>query len=120
MDKERVKANRANYKKNNKKKKPRPHKWRLPEANENGKRTVDGKLYKWNATKEFWEEISAPESGLQPTPETIAVNSSASVAAPAAAPVELVTVDDSDTAAKIQLQLANLLNNTSQIRDAVL
>ena len=129
VDKARVKANRENFKKNKqKKKKPRPHKWRLPEPQENGRRTVDGKLYKWNATKEFWEEVSAPESGLQPSPDIASGNTATpTISTATAGPVqpnvstaEAVTLDESDTAAKIQLQLANLLNNTSQIRDAVL
>ena len=129
VDKARVKANRENSKKSKqKKKKPRPHKWRLPESQENGRRTIDGKLYKWNATKEFWEEVSAPESGLQPSTDIASGNTAApTISTATVGPVpssvstaEAVTLDDSDTAAKIQLQLANLLNNTSQIRDAVL
>jgi len=113
VDKARVKANREKYnaeKKKTGKKKPRPHQWRLPEPHENGMRTQsDGKVYKWNDTKKYWEEVEAPESGIQSPPTGLSATAEASA----------VPVDDTDAMTKIQRDMANLLNNQVEIKNAV-
>ena len=66
---------------------------------------VDDKPYEWNKEKEHWKEIKAPKSGLT----DVAGNTANTGTAAAATPAEAVAVD-ADVGSKIQLQLANLLN----------
>ena len=68
----------------------------------------DGKACKWNDTKKHWEEAEAPESGIQPPPTGLAAEANA-------APIE----SDTDTMTELQRDMANLLNNQVEIKNAV-
>ena len=85
LGEERIKANREKFeqekkKKRKKNKRERPHKWRLPESHENNQRVADGKPYKFNSTKKYWEPVETPESGLPQVP-----------------PIAALTIDDKST-----------------------
>ena len=67
-------------------------------------------MHKWNDTKKFWEEIDAPESGIQPPPTGLLATTKAKA---------IAVEGDTDAMTKMQRDMANLLNTQVEIKNAV-
>jgi hypothetical protein len=86
----------------------RPHKYRLPEAGENERRTIDGKLHQFNAQVKKWLIVSAtPAAGAHLAGDNSSGVAEATPTTPGTAGAALHVHGSPDKARMMQLAVAN-------------